>query len=141
MSPAMPIAEEQARSQSVGRETLTPEGRLRVEGLSETERNFAVATHLSTLGLLGFVAVGPLAIAVPLVLWLIRKDQSAFNDDHGREAVNFSISYLIWGFITVWTVIIPIVLTIVGVINLIRASLAASRGEYFRYPMTIRFLK
>ena len=43
----------------------------------------------------------------------------------------------------IWTIVgillLP-VLWIVAVVSLIRAAIAAGRGEYFRYPVTMRFL-
>jgi uncharacterized Tic20 family protein len=141
MSFAMPSVEEtvfsEAQPQSQQREDVLPNGRLRDRGLSETDRNFAVAMHLSPLA---FFFIGPFAFAAPLVLWLIRKDQSPFNDDHGRETVNFLITYILFSILLVWTFIVPVVLMVIGVISIIRGALASTRGEYFRYPMTIRFL-
>ena len=138
MSVAMPGTYSQSKpASSPVRENLTPEGRLRIDGLSESDRNYSIAMHLSALS---FFILGPLAAAAPLVLWLTRKDQSAFNDDHGRETVNFLITFFIAGILTFWTVVVPIVLTIIGVINICRGALAAGRGEYFRYPMTFRFI-
>lgn len=138
MGVAMPAVEEPIRTETEQRESVTPGGRLRIDGLSETDRNFAVAMHLSPLA---FLIIGPFAFAAPLVLWLIRKDESAFNDDHGRESVNFLITYLLFGTALCWTFIVPTVLVIVGVVAMIRGALASTRGEFFRYPMTIRFLK
>ena len=110
-----------------------------VNAISDTDRHFGVGIHLSPLA--AFV-IGPLILA-PLVLWLIRKDTSAFVDDHGRETINALISFVIYNVVLVVTVIgliaLP-VLYIVGAVNLIRGAVAASRGDFFRYPMTIRFL-
>ncbi len=107
--------------------------------ISDTDRHFGVGIHLSPLA--AFV-IGPLILA-PLVLWLIRKDTSTFVDDHGRETINALISFVIYHVVAVITVIgiiaLP-VLYIVGAVNLIRGAVAASRGDFFRYPMTIRFL-
>ena len=47
---------------------------------------------------------------------------------------------ILFGTLLVWTIVVPIVLMVVGVIGVIRGALASTRGEYFRYPMTIRFL-
>ena len=113
--------------------------RLRQNGLSETERHWAVATHLSPLAVLIF---WPLIFS-PLVIWLIRKDHSVFNDDHGRETVNFAISFVLLHIIltvTIFGVLLMPVLWIVGLIAVIRGAVAAGGGEYFRYPMTFRFL-
>jgi uncharacterized protein len=115
-------------------------GRLREPNLSESDRNIALLIHLSPFS---YIIAGPLALCFPLILWIVRKDESAFNDDHGREVVNFGISFIIWHFVLAITfigvILIP-VLWVVGVVNLIRGAVAAGRGEYFRYPVTIRFL-
>ena len=140
MSIAMPAVEEQPRVYVSPNGAATPNGRLRVQGLTESERNFALAMHLSPFGT--FI-IGPLALLAPLVLWLIRKDHSNFNDDHGREILNFMISLVIWILICCVTVIgivaVPVLL-VVAFVSPIRAAIAASRGEYFRYPMTFRLL-
>ena len=97
--------------------------------------------HLSPL--LTVVVLGPLAIVAPLVMWLIRKDTSPFSDDHGKEVVNMSITGAIVTMLA-WVPVIgwfgaPIWM-IVAIISVIRGSVAASNGEYFRYPLTIRFV-
>jgi hypothetical protein len=107
--------------------------------ISDTDRHFGVGIHLSPLAA---IVAGPLILA-PLVLWLIRKDKSSFVDDHGRETINALISFVIYHVVAVITLIgiiaLP-VLYIVGIVSLIRGAVAASRGEYFRYPVTIRFV-
>ncbi len=106
---------------------------------TETDRNYSVAIHLAPLAAFVFA---PLILA-SLVLWLVRKDESPFVDDHGRETVNALISFVIYHFIAIVSVIgivaLP-VLYVVGVVNLIRGAVAAGRGEFFRYPMTMRLL-
>ena len=116
-------------------------GRLRMKGLSEADRNLAIAMHLSPFG---FVIIGPFAFLAPLVLWLIRKESSVFNDDHGRETVNVMITGLIFfvaGFFTIGLAWLAFVVWCVFIgIGMIRGAVASGRGEFFRYPMTIRFL-
>jgi uncharacterized Tic20 family protein len=149
MSIAMPVADDQVKfyqapfSDAAQPQTVQPNGRVRATGLKESDRNFAIAMHLSPFGA---VIIGPLAFLAPLVLWLIRKDNSVFNDDHGREIVNFMLSLIVWTLISlvamitiVGALLIPVV-CVVAVVSPIRAALAAGRGEYFRYPMTFRFL-
>ena len=110
-----------------------------VRSHNDTDRHFGIAIHLSPLVAFLF---GP-AILAPLVLWLIRKDQSPFVDDHGREMLNALLSFVVYHIVAVLTVIgiiaLP-VLYIVGVVNLVRGAVSASRGAFFRYPLTIRFL-
>ncbi len=107
--------------------------------LSDSDRHIGVAMHLTPL--LAFL-FGP-AILAPLVLWLVRKDDSSFVDDHGREMINAIISFVIYhivAFITVIGIIALPVLYIIGVVSLVRGAVAAGRGDLFRYPMTMRFL-
>ena len=107
--------------------------------ISDVDRHFGVGIHLSPLA--AFV-IGPLILA-PLVLWLIRKDKSLFVDDHGRETINALISFFIYHVVLIITVIGIVALPalwIVGVVSLIRGAVAAGRGDFFRYPMTMRFI-
>lgn len=39
------------------------------------------------------------SIITPLILWQTQKDKSSFLDNHGKEAVNFNISFAIYIFI------------------------------------------
>lgn len=117
-------------------------GLIRDTEVPKPERHYVAAIHLSPL--LGILfALFPFSFLFPLVLWLIRKDQSGFVDDHGREAMNFIISLLLWHVILLITVIGVIfwpVLWILALVSFIRAAVAGSRGEYFRYPATFRLL-
>ena len=139
MSIAMPAAEES--HVRIEPPALARTGRIRAEGLSDTERNFAIATHLSLFA--WFLGLGPLALVAPIVLWLVRRNQSVFNDDHGREIVNFGLTFFLLHLllaVTVVGIVVWPVLWVVAVVNMIRGAVAAGNGEYFRYPMTIRFL-
>ncbi len=114
-------------------------GKVRAIAVPDNERHMAVAMHLAPFAAFFF----QLAIFAPLVIWLVMKDRSAFNDDHGREIVNFGISFvllhILLGITIIGLVLLP-VLWVVAMINLIRGACAASRGELFRYPLTFRFL-
>jgi uncharacterized protein len=122
---------------------------------AEWERKYASWIHLA--GLIGGIVAAfssgislPVVLVVVIVMWLSRRDESVFIDDHGREAVNFQISLLLYALILFpiavvltcgigFILIIPIaILAIVGTAS---ASSAAKRGEYFRYPATIRLLR
>ena len=113
------------------------------------ERTYAMFTHLA--GMIG-VITAPIPLAGPLaalVMWRIKAHQSPFLDDHGRDAMNFQLSLLLYavvlGVLTVGTLgiasplyFLTIILCLVGCI---RGAIAANAGAYYRYPMTIRFLK
>lgn len=111
---------------------------------SKEAQNWAMYTHLA--GLIGsFVGVNIGGVLGALIFWLIKRDQSDFIDTHGREALNFQISFLIWTWVTaalcflfIGFLLLPVVI-IAGIVLPILACGAASRGEHYRYPLTIRF--
>ncbi|WP_461051815.1 DUF4870 domain-containing protein [Spirosoma arcticum] len=108
------------------------------------ERMWAMLTHLSALPG-SFVLIG--AIVAPLIIWQVQKDKSAFVDYHGKEAVNFQITMAIAAAVSflLFLLLIGLVLIwIVGAVWLIFtviAAIKANSGEYYKYPLTIRFIK
>ncbi|MCA9228792.1 MAG: DUF4870 domain-containing protein [Planctomycetales bacterium] len=117
-------------------------------GIVETNpdaRQWAMFAHLAALS--GYVGLPFGNIIGPLVVWLMKKDQYPFVDDQGKESLNFHISILIYGFVAgvllcvyIGFVLLPAVI-LVDVIVTILAALAANKGETYRYPLTIRFLR
>ncbi len=112
---------------------------------TDDERTYALLMHLT---LLGHIVLSLLAIIAPIIMWQVKKDQSPFLDDHGREAVNFQISLVIISIILIPIGIITcsagfflyIPLYVLALIGMIQAAQAANRGEFYRYPMTFRFV-
>ena len=101
--------------------------------------------HLAALAALTGV---PLAhVLAPLVVWLIKRDAHPFIDEQGKEALNFQISMTIYALVSAVLIIViigllllPIVL-IADLVLVIVASIKASNGQSYRYPLTIRFIK
>lgn len=110
-----------------------------------SETTLAMACHLSTfLGVSLLPVIGWLA--GPLIVWLTQKDRSALIDHHGREAINFQLSLMIWYFVAgmlcfvfIGFFILP-VLFLFQVIMTVIAGIRAAAGEYYRYPLTFRFI-
>jgi hypothetical protein len=112
--------------------------------LTQDEKTFGMLAHLSALA--GYII--PFGnILGPLVIWLIKKDQSAWVDEQGKEALNFQISIAIYAIVAgiLTLVVIGILLLIaVGIFSLVMiiiASVKVNNGENYKYPLTIRFLK
>jgi uncharacterized Tic20 family protein len=107
----------------------------------EWERTYAMCLHLSLLTVHVVMPVIP-----ALVMWLIKRDRSPFVDDHGREAINFQLSLVIYFVASIVLffcgigVVIAMAVYVLGIVGMILGAVAAQRGEYFRYPATIRFL-
>ena len=118
---------------------LAPSGRLLHPSMTTEEKHFAIGIHLSPLAGFAF----PILFFAPLVLWLIQKDKSTYVDDHGREVINLGITVFLASILLSISIVgLPLIaiLWVVWGINVIRGAIAASNGEYFRYPLTIRFL-
>lgn len=117
---------------------------------SGDDNNLALLVHLSGI-ILGFI--------VPLIVWLVNKDNPnrAFLNDQSKEALNFHINVIaasivlsiVGAILTAVTfglgafVFIPlmVVFGIAVAVFLIIAGLAAQKGEYYRYPFIIRLIK
>jgi uncharacterized Tic20 family protein len=79
---------------------------------------------------------------VPLIIWLIKKEESRYVDRNGKEALNFAITLMIGYMISPFTLCtLALVLMVVGILFPIQAAMAANRGEDYRYPWTFRFIK
>ena len=107
------------------------------------DRQLAMLTHL--LALANYVAF-PAGLIAVLVLWLVKKDDSPPLDRVGREVLNFNLSMLLYGIVSVILVFVLIgiglliALWVFGLVVTIIAAVRASDGHYYRYPLTIRFL-
>ena len=111
---------------------------------SKTECTWAMLCHISIFS----GTVIPFGnLLVPLVIWLIKKDEMKFVDDQGKEILNFQISITIYLILSIFLIIlligIPMVigLFIFNFICTIIGAIKANDGKYYRYPMAIQFIK
>ena len=108
-------------------------------------RTWSAFCHASAL--LGVFLHFPGHVLAPLIVWLLKRDESPEIDAHGKEALNFQISMLIYNAIAAVFCIVLIgflILPVLWVLNalfVIIAAIKASDGELYRYPLTIRFLQ
>ncbi|HOK94542.1 MAG TPA: DUF4870 domain-containing protein [Anaerohalosphaeraceae bacterium] len=109
-----------------------------ISQVPQDSRNMAMLCHL--LGLFtSFVG--------PLILWLIKKDEDKFVDSQGKEALNFQITVIIAGiaagllsFICIG-IFVAIAVSICDIVFCILACVAASKGQDYRYPLSLRLIK
>src|SRR5205823_976179 len=98
---------------------------------------WAVAAHLGPL-ILGFLP--------PLVIWLVFKDRSAFLDRSAKEALNFQISYTIYGIVAGFSIILLVGLLLLPLVLLawfvlmVVATVKVASFEDYRYPAIFRFV-
>ncbi len=104
---------------------------------SSDEKNIATVTHLA----------GTIFLFIPaLIVWILKKDDSAYIADQAKEALNFQITIAIAMFVAnilIWILVglalIPII-WIANIILSILAAIATSKGETYRYPICLRLI-
>jgi len=112
---------------------------------STNVRTWNILCHASAL--LGVFLHFPGHLLGPLIVWLAKRDDSPEIDAHGKESVNFQISMLIYNGIAVVFCLVLVgfaflaVLWVLNAVFVIVASIQASDGKLYRYPMTIRFIQ
>lgn len=101
----------------------------------ENERVVSVLAHL--IGI-------PFELVGPFIGYLIFKDKGPFVNHHTKESLNFGISMLVIALIMVVSIIglafiwaLPIYYLVMRII----AAMAAWEGKFYKYPLTIRFIK
>jgi uncharacterized protein len=110
---------------------------------ADQERLWAMLSHL-----LSFVAAYLfLGFVAPLVILLVFGQRSAFVRANSVESLNFNLSWLLYGIISVILLVVGIgiflliALGIAYVILIVIASIRANNGELYRYPLTIRLVR
>ncbi len=108
------------------------------------ERTWGMLAHLlAFVGL--FIPLGN--VLAPLVIWLVKREQSAFVADQARESLNFNITMLIGALVCGLLMLILVgflllaVLFVYWAVMTIIAAVRASDGVYYRYPITLRLVQ
>ena len=99
------------------------------------EKTMAILSHILTL-VAGFLA--------PLIIFIIKKDESKFVSAHSKESLNFQLTMMlifIGLFITVIGILLIWLVGIFMLIMVIVATIRASEGKLYKYPFCIRFIK
>ncbi len=124
----------------------------------QEEKNWILMIHLT--GLLGSFAIVLGGLLIPLVLWLIKRDQSECVNDQGREVVNFQLSLIVCslGIVLFCGVLIlglgaasTLFLVPLGILAMIAlvlcqwifgiiGAIRASEGVAYRYPLNLRMI-
>jgi uncharacterized Tic20 family protein len=113
-------------------------------GLSQDDRTMGMFCHLAAFAGL-IIPFG--SLIGPLVIWQMKKDQSAYIDYHGKESLNFQITMAIAffvSFILMFVVIgffLVVGLAIFELVVIIIAAIKANEGVEYQYPFNFRFIK
>ncbi|MFM7013422.1 MAG: DUF4870 domain-containing protein [Actinomycetota bacterium] len=101
----------------------------------DAEKAWATAAHLLAI---------PFEFFAPLIGYLVFNGKGPFISHHVRESLNFGITMLltvvvlaisIIGIALIW--LPPIIWTVLRIV----AALKTSQGEFYKYPLTYRFIK
>src|SRR6478672_3960083 len=112
---------------------------------SSNVRTWCVLCHATALA--GFFVPWAGHILGPLIVWLAKRGDSPEIDEHGKESLNFQISMLIYNVIAGVLCLVLIGFVILGILHILNlvlvivASIQASEGKFYRYPITIRLIK
>ncbi|MGW7686214.1 DUF4870 domain-containing protein [Kribbella sp. NPDC054772] len=113
------------------------------------ERTWAMVAHVGVF-VAAWIAMGFLC---PLIIWLVLRGRSEFVRRHAVESLNFQISLLIYTAIAVVLIVItlglgvlivvPLIVigAVAAVVFIILATVAASHGSEYRYPLTLRLVR
>ena len=108
------------------------------------QRQMGLLLHLSQFA---NVIVFPLGIIVPIIIWQTQKDKIPAIDAHGRMITNWMISatiYAIVSFVLMFVLVGFLTIVAVGLMGIIFpiiGGIKANNGEFWDYPLTIKFLK
>lgn len=111
-----------------------------------SEKLWSVLIHLGG-AIVSFLSYATLAFLPALIGYLVLKDRGPFVRENTKNALNFQLTLLIGvvvGWITAFILIGFLILLAVWVVNIvfsIIAAVRANKGEVYRYPMTITFIK
>lgn len=108
------------------------------------ETNYTPASEEKTMAILSHVLTLAGGILAPLIIYLIKKDESKFITFHAKESLNFQITVMIIVIGLAITVVGLLVVWIVGIAALvfvIIATINASEGKLYKYPFSLRLIK
>jgi len=99
-----------------------------------------------TWGIISHISIPFFWFVGPLIGYLMYKDRSPFLKQVTTEALNFSILYSIvqvagWVLSFITFGLVNLAAFIVALIFCIMATMAASRHEFYKYPVNARFIK
>lgn len=102
------------------------------------DKSMLVFMHLSGL-LLGFWG--------PLIFWIAQKETIIGMDEHGKDALNFQLSMIIYvllaimlSFFCIGFILIPAIV-IIGTVFPIISAVNANKDLKASYPLSIRFIQ
>jgi uncharacterized Tic20 family protein len=124
------------------------------ENTRSEDNNWAGGVHVAAFVLAVFTSwsAGIGGMVAAFVVWLMKKDESAFIRGHAAEAFNFNFSMFIYALVSVillfmtlglgifFLLPIGLVLAIVWLWCTVQAAIAGFDGRQYRYPISFRIM-
>lgn len=104
------------------------------------ERILGVLSHILAI-------VPGIGILGPLVIWLLKRNESSFVEANARESLNFQLTVIVGWIISGILVVVAIgwlLLAVVGILNVVlvvMATVKASENMIYKYPISLRLVK
>jgi uncharacterized Tic20 family protein len=109
-------------------------------GLTNEQRTLSLCAYLIPL-------VTNTNFIAPLIIWLLKKGEDAYIEKQAKESLNFQITFAIFAIVTyvslflvIGILLFPAVIITYIVFSII-TSVKAYKGEDYRIPICIRFIK
>lgn len=101
----------------------------------------------NTMAVLCYVLAIFTGFVGPLIIWLIKKDQSPFVNEQGKEVLNWEITTFlamivcfVLAFVVVGIFLMPLV-ALANLIFLIIGAVKVGQGQPYRFPFALRLLR
>jgi uncharacterized Tic20 family protein len=111
---------------------------------TETLPDYVPTSDEKTLALLSHILTIVAPIIAPLIIWLIKKDESKYIAYHAKESLNFQITMMliiVGLFITIIGILFAWIVAIIGLVFVVLATIKASEGKLYKYPFALRLIK
>ena len=111
---------------------------------SDTNPGITPTSDEKTLAILSHVLTFIAPVLAPLIIYLVKKDDSDFVRQHALESLNFQITVVILVIVLIVSLIGILFVWAVGLIAtvlVIVATIKASEGKLYKYPLNIRLIK
>jgi len=113
----------------------------------ETTPAFTPTSDEKTMAILSHILTLVSSFLAPLIIYLIKKDDSPYAAEHAKESLNFQITmailfivsciliFILIGILLIW------LLSIANLVLVIIATIKASENKMYRYPINFRLIK
>jgi uncharacterized Tic20 family protein len=111
---------------------------------SELQPDYVPTSDEKTMAILSHILTFIAPILAPLIIYLVKKDESAFVKWHAQESLNFQITIALVFIILLISVIGWFLLWVPGIVALVLvivATIRASEGKLYKYPFSLRLIK